>query len=104
MWLLIDDERNLGTDAVARNYDAAIRLLHAGPWEVVAFDHDLGECGENHYNRTGYQLVVYALQNELLPSIVHLVTSNPVGLQNMAAALKNSGYNTIDGRIFKKTD
>lgn len=42
MWLLIDDERNLGTEAIARTPEAGKKLLAVGGWECLCLDHDLG--------------------------------------------------------------
>ena len=96
MWLLIDDERNLNTEAIARTAEAGRKLLAIGGWECVCFDHDLGE-GEN-----GYEVLTWALENKVMPDRVQLVTANPVGLKNMRAALESSGYSTRDGRTFNR--
>lgn len=97
MWLLIDDMRNLSTEAIARTPEAAKQLLSLRCWYCVCFDHDLGCRAE-----TGYDILVWAINNEYLPSMVQLVTSNPVGRERMAAALEHSGYTSIDGINFKK--
>ena len=41
MWLLIDDERNLNTDAIARTPEAGKKLLSIGGWSCLCLDHDL---------------------------------------------------------------
>lgn len=94
MWLLIDDERNLNTDAVARTAAAGRKLLALGGWDCVCFDHDLGE------EESGYDVLKWALDYGFLPAKVQLVTSNPVGRQNMRAALEAYGYKTRDGLTF----
>lgn len=94
MWLLIDDERNLNTEAIARTAQAGRKLLAAGGWDCVCFDHDLGET------ESGYDVLSWALKAKLLPSRVQLVTSNPVGRQNMRAALEAAGYSSRDGINF----
>lgn len=94
MWLLIDDERNLNTDAIARTPEAARKLLSFGGWDCVCFDHDLG-CSES-----GYDVLVWGLDVGFIPKQVQLVTSNPVGRQNMRLALENKGYVTKDGINF----
>ncbi len=96
MWLLIDDERNLNTEAVARTAEAGKKLLTLGGWSVVCFDHDLG-CEES-----GYDVIVWALERGLLPLHVQIVTANPVGRKNMASALVSYGYVTKDGSNFTK--
>jgi hypothetical protein len=94
MWLLIDDKRNLNTDAIARTPEAGRKLLSLGGWDCVCFDHDLG-CKES-----GYDVLVWGINAGLLPKQVQLVTSNPVGRQNMRVALENAGYATKDGINF----
>ena len=97
MWLLIDDERNLNTEAVARTADAGKKLLAIQGWDCVCFDHDLGPDQDS-----GYAVLMWAIERGYLPGKVQLVTSNPVGLRNMRAALESEGYSTGDGRNFKK--
>ena len=96
MWLLIDDERNLNTEAVARTAQAGRALLSAVKWECVCFDHDLGE------EESGYDILVWALAERVIPNKVQLVTANPVGRKNMQAALVAAGYKTKDGTNFNK--
>lgn len=95
MWLLIDDCRDLNADVIARTPEAGKRMLALGGWECVCFDHDLA-CAE-----TGYDVLVWALEKQFLPVKVQLVTSNPVGRQNMRQALEAHGYVTVDGFNFK---
>ena len=88
MWLLIDDMRDMNVDVIARTGLAGKKMLAIGGWEYILFDHDLG-CDID-----GYELLTYALEADLLGDAkIHLVTSNPVGRQNMEAALKDAGYN-----------
>lgn len=88
MYLLIDDLRNTPTDFIARTAEAgkiSLKSLHPVLTHVV-FDHDLGE------EETGYDVMMWALNNSVMPPNVQLVTSNPVGRDNMIAALLNAGY------------
>ena len=95
MWLLIDDVRDLHCDVIARTYEAAQKLLTLGDWEVICLDHDLG--GEE----TGYDLINWMTEKDLLKcDNFQLVTDNPVGKKNMAAALISQGFITIDGTNF----
>ena len=98
MWLLIDDVRDLNADAIARTPEAGQRLLASGPWACLCLDHDLA-CKES-----GYDVLVWALARDLVPARVQLVTSNPVGRQNMRAALEASGFITRDGINFARQD
>ena len=96
MWLIIDDERELSCEVIARTAEAGRKMLEVGGWEAVVFDHDLG-CEE-----TGYDLLTYALDASLMPPIVQLCTANPVGRQRMRSALEAHGYVTKDGGTFIK--
>jgi len=88
MWLLIDDVRDLNVDVIARTDRAAIKCLAVGGWEVILFDHDLGEnCA------SGYEVLQHALLHDWLGDAkIRFVTSNPVGRQNMERALEAAGY------------
>ena len=97
MWLLIDDYRELGCDVLARNAKAGKDMLRRGDWECVALDHDLGG------QETGYDVLVWAIENGFLPSKVQLVSSNPVGVKRMQAALVAEGYSSNDGINYAKT-
>jgi len=96
MWLLIDDVRDLNVDVIARNPDAAYKMLSLGGWECILFDNDLGTEIE------GYQILDWALERNLIPDHVQLVTSNTVALARMQSALTTAGYTTKNGRIFFK--
>lgn len=96
MWLLIDDVRNLNCDLTARTAAEGKQMLqeYAGQLECVCLDHDLGET------ETGYDVACWALERNLMPSHVQLVTSNPVGRKNISDALKVYKYSTLDGVNF----
>jgi len=98
MWLLIDDERDLNIEVIARTAGAGKMMLAAGVWECVCFDHDLGE------QESGYDVLMWGLEREYIPSRVQLVTSNPVGRKNMRAALEAAGYATCDGTNFTRSE
>jgi hypothetical protein len=92
MWLLIDDQRDLNCDVIVRTPEAARKLLGVclKSFDCVCFDHDLGTC------ETGYDILKWALKYQLLPNHVQLVTSNPVGRQNMSNLLKDYRYTTVN--------
>ncbi len=98
MWLLIDDERDLNCDVIARTAKAGKRLLSIVCWDVVCFDHDLG-LGE-----TGYDVLMYAIENEFLFNVkkIQLVTSNPVGRAKMETALLMDGWKRLNPMEFVK--
>lgn len=98
MWLLIDDQRNLNTEAVARTSEEGKRLLKQQEWECVCIDHDLGEFDPVTGKETnGCHIIEWAIKNNCLPKQVQIVTSNPVGRNNIAAILKAGNYTSIDG-------
>lgn len=59
--------------SVARTYDDALRMLRRYRWDVLYLDHDLGEP------RTGYDLLVQADREGLVPPVVECISWNPVG-------------------------
>lgn len=96
MWLLIDDIRDLKCDVIARTPASARKMLAVGGWECICFDHDLG-CEES-----GYDIMKEALSNNFLQDIpqIQLVTSNPVGRENMANLLLSNKFTTKDNVNF----
>jgi len=95
MWLLIDDERDLNCEVIARTPEAGRKLLALGGWECLCLDHDLGS-GED-----GYQIAKWAIESKLMPAKVQLVTSNPVGRSNIRALLEDNGWVTRNGFEFE---
>jgi len=88
--LAIDDQRTLGPkDLVhkgpvtyARTFEQAkMRLFEAmtykrPPWDVIYFDHDLGDYAPDH---TGWDLLKWLLEysrSDRLPRIVRVITMN----------------------------
>ena len=97
MILLIDDQRNLKADIVARNGETGIAILTAFKIDALLLDHDLGE-GMN-----GYDVVCFLEERtNLLPNTVELVTSNPVGRARMAQVLSKLYPYSMGGTIFSK--
>ena len=105
MWLIIDDEKTLGCDVVARTPKAARKelLLAAGKFSCVCFDHDLAAVSPlTGEEVTGHDILKWALGLNLLPNSIQLVTNNPVGRAAMGATLKKAGYGSIDGYNYLK--
>ena len=86
--LLIDDFREFDVDHIAKNARDGKKALLAFPVTHLYMDHDLGDVDEP----TGYDVLVWALERNAVPANVMMVTSNPVGRDNMAAALESAGY------------
>lgn len=92
--LLIDDMRNIDVDVIARNGKAGLQILDLmGGIETLYLDHDLGD------GISGYRVACRALELGNMPSTVVLVTSNPVGRDNIIAALKQFGYTNKAGEM-----
>jgi hypothetical protein len=86
--LLIDDFREFDVDHIAKTAQDGRQALLSFPVTHLYMDHDLG-----HWSDTdGYAVIKWALERGVCPAHVMLVTSNPVGRDNMAAALTHTGY------------
>lgn len=98
MFVLIDDERNMGADIICRTPDGAKEVLWdmQGKLYVLGIDHDLG------YTETGHDLIKWAIARGILSNTVQLVTMNPAGGMAMALTLRDAGYITNDGLNFVK--
>jgi hypothetical protein len=70
--LLIDDQRNLPADRIARTYQEGIAALAEQHWEVLLLDHDLGDVsGPDGRELTGYDVACWLEENpEHLPDRV----------------------------------
>ena len=86
--LLIDDFREYDMDHTARTAQEGRQALLSFPVTHLYMDHDLGDESDTD----GYKVIVWALERGICPAHVQLVTSNPVGRNNMVAALENAGY------------
>ena len=104
MWLLVDDKRSLETvDIIARNSIAAMEiLLGMGPRLTgLVLDYDLGETekvgGKGRRTReiTGYDVLMFAIVNEVLPLTVQIITDNPVGKKRLHNGLVNDAKYVI---------
>lgn len=94
--LLIDDIRTadwieaqygMVPTSIARTYEDGVKKLMTMPEiDLLYIDHDLGE------ERSGYDLITWMLERGIRPMLVHIVSSNPVGRENIARALDNAGY------------
>jgi hypothetical protein len=88
--LLIDDQRTLPADVIARTYDQGVQALEEGNIRRLLLDHDLADLDPK---KTGYGIILLLEEcEEMRPEAIHLVTANPVGKLNMEAALTAMGY------------
>lgn len=88
--LLIDDQRNLPADRVARTYQEGIDALAERHWNLVYLDHDLGDfSGPEGREMTGDDMACWLEQNpQHLPDRIVIVTNNPAGRRNIELALQ----------------
>jgi len=85
--LLIDDTRDIVCDAVARNYDVAIKLLESFKWDLAYLDHDIGD--KKIPERTGHTILCWLEEHkEHLPDSIIIVSANPVGRKRMQHVMK----------------
>jgi hypothetical protein len=84
--LLIDDLRDIGADTIARTFDEGMSALqNQGPWDILYLDHDLGDPDTK---KTGYNIVNWLERNpQYWPNAIQVVSSNPVGRQNIERVL-----------------
>jgi hypothetical protein len=87
--LLIDDQRTIAADRVARTYNDGIKALtKEGPWETLLLDHDLGCHDEEGVEKTGYSIMCFLEENtQYLPNKIVIISSNPVGRQSMQVVI-----------------
>jgi hypothetical protein len=92
MWMIVDDCRDYGCDLIVRRIDAAKKILPLihNEIEVLVLNHDLGQ------KETGYDLAVWALENNCLPNKVQVCSMNPVGKGNICSLLIQNNYKEKD--------
>lgn len=98
--LFIDDIRNpfdyiKDIDGVfivqARTYSAAIQAFEDFTFDIIFFDHDLGE------EKTGYDIAKYIVENQIeVKDGFKIHSANPVGRSNIMQLLTHYGYNYIE--------
>lgn len=91
-FLFIDDIRKhffnetVGWVDVARTYNQAITLLRTNHYDIVSFDHDLGE------EKTGYDIAKFIVENQIQIKSFYVHSANPVGKKNIEDLLLHYGY------------
>ena len=86
--LLVDDVRDTDADIICRTYVGAKVVadnVHLNDWRLL-LDHDLGP------GKSGYDFINYLIVNGNQPKSVLIVSSNPVGRDNIGRALEADGY------------
>lgn len=67
---------------IARNYDQAINFLQNNTYDLVCFDHDLGEN-----QKTGMDIAKWVVQNIKTPFLVYSHSANKPGRENIESLL-----------------
>lgn len=93
--LFIDDLR-MPTDFeefdrvyVARTYSEAIDALYTKTFDLISFDHDLGE------DKTGYDIAKFIIENEIKIGAFRVHSMNVVGRFNIVQLLTHYGYTEV---------
>jgi len=97
-------EKALGEDNIVHhvyNYDQAIKALDRySPFDIIYYDHDLGDFGESPHGyggtveRTGADVALYVtrvLPEEKRPKLAIIHSWNFYGAQNIASILSKAG-------------
>ena len=94
-YLFIDDLREpnffIGYQTyIARTYDEAIFALNQQEFDIISFDHDLGE------QKTGYDIAKYIIENHIkIKDGFSIHSANPVGKFNISQLLTHYGYKEL---------
>lgn len=74
---------------VAYNYESAIEALSDYIFDIISFDHDLGE------DKTGYDIAKYIVENNINIGGFNIHSMNVVGRKNIRDLLTHYGYKEI---------
>lgn len=96
--IIIDDVRTLDGVHTERTSQDGMAALRMDSFDVLYMDHDLGPESE----KDGYQMIKDAYQEGILPDHIILLTTNPVGRQNMVHFLIHIGYSQYSSISFKR--
>ena len=94
-YLFIDDLRmfnkiNNYNLYIVRNYEEAISALKLHSFDIISFDHDLGE------EKTGYDIAKYIVENGIeIKEGFKIHSANPVGKFNISQLLNHYGYKEL---------
>lgn len=100
MNLMIDDKRDMPYGVIARDYESGKKMLALGGWDALYIDHDLGDP------KTGYDLITWAAdigpKYDFLPDKIVIISSNPVGRDNIARVLRKSGFKELGNHFYRE--
>lgn len=84
--LVIDDDRDLGADLIARNYDYGIMALKLHKWDTLWLDGDLNDPDRS---KDGMGILCWLEKNpEHMPKEIQVISSHPVRREQMQLKLK----------------
>lgn len=89
--LFVDDIRMPPADdwIIARTADEAIQYMKLIDFDVISFDHDLGDD-----SKSGYDVILWLeeecyMNGKAIPSSLLVHSMNPVGVSNIRAAIQS---------------
>lgn len=91
------DAQNDGQRVIARTPYEGINALQRVDVTHLYIDHDLGPDPDGTEFPNGYKVICWAIEQDILPPYVEIVSSNPVGRANIQAALRHEGYVRAQG-------
>lgn len=101
MYILIDDDRNLGADIICRTYYSAQAVLSRIKADTIGLDYNLGGTVEEngcYIEGNGENLLLWLRREhpQMMPKQFQLVTSCYQSEQRLAKLLEEYGYK-LDG-------
>ena len=99
--LLIDDERFLDVDIVARTAKEGKKYLALYKGNIIELYLD-GILSSNVNAETGYDVLEWALRNNLMPPYVKIVSDSPDMIKIMGLKLISAGYKRYNDREYRK--
>lgn len=95
MKLFLDDLRPVPDGyEVARTYEECVKLLSENEVDTLSLDHDLGT------KKTGYDICLWLVENEVHPNKILIHSANPVGQKNMIQLLNR--YMPMETELYTK--
>jgi len=86
--LYLDDLRKCPKGFIlAKTVEEALIIIKNNDINILSLDHDLGIDKNGRLNKTGYDLVKYICENNILINNIYIHTDNVVGRENMYQTL-----------------
>lgn len=99
MKIFLDDVRVINEEygyELVRGYDKCISLLEANKddIELLSTDYDLSYSRKPDAHKTGYDVLVYMKENNIIPQRINVHSTHKEGVAKMAKYLKKYFANT----------